>query len=120
MALEGEDVATVQKAKSAVAATLQVLVNSMGLKYEDLERVYLAGAFGSRLNLPNAVRIGLLPDIPSENYVLAGNTALVGASVILLSEQARVETERIGRMTHHCSVADAEEFEELFMENLYF
>ena len=120
VALEGEDVATVQKAKAAIAATLQLLLKDMGMEYRDLERVYLAGAFGSRLNLANAVRIGLLPELSLDHYVLAGNTALLGASMILLSEKAQLETERIGQMATHHSVAEDQDFEELFIDNLYF
>ena len=120
VALEGEDVATVQKAKAAIAATLQLLLKVMGMEYRDLERVYLAGAFGSRLNLANAIRIGLLPELSLDHYVLAGNTALLGASMILLSEKAQLETERIGRMATHHSVAEDQDFEELFIDNLYF
>ncbi len=120
VALEGEDVATVQKAKAAIAATFQVLLKGMDLDYMDLERVYLAGAFGSRLNLANAVRIGLLPELSPDHYVLAGNTALLGASMILLSEKAQLETERIGQVVNHHSVAEDPDFEELFIDNLYF
>jgi len=118
--LGGEDVATVQKAKAAIAATLQLLMKVMSMEYRDLERVYLAGAFGSRLNLANAIRIGLLPDLSLDHYVLAGNTALLGASMILLSEKAQHETERIGQMATHHSVAEDQDFEELFIDNLYF
>jgi uncharacterized 2Fe-2S/4Fe-4S cluster protein (DUF4445 family) len=120
VALEGEDVATVQKAKAAIAATLQLLMKVISMEYRDLERVYLAGAFGSRLNLANAIRIGLLPELSLDHYVLAGNTALLGASMILLSEKAQLETERIGQMTTHHSIAEDQDFEELFIDNLYF
>lgn len=120
VSLRGEDVATVQKAKSAIAATFQLLLKNMGLECRDLERVYLAGAFGSRLNPGNAVRIGLLPELSLDHYILAGNTALLGASMILLSEKAQLETERLGQMTKHHSVAEDPAFEDLFIDNLYF
>lgn len=120
VALEGKDVATVQKAKAAIAATFQLLLKRMDLEYRDLECVYLAGAFGSRLNLANAVRIGLLPELAPDHYVLAGNTALLGACMILLSEKAQLETERLSLITNHHSVADDSDFEELFIDNLYF
>ncbi|UCF88008.1 MAG: DUF4445 domain-containing protein, partial [bacterium] len=120
IALDGEDVATVQKAKAAVAGTLHMLLKGTGMALGEIGRVYLGGAFGSRLNLSNAVRIGLLPDIPLEDYVLAGNTALVGASMVLVSEEARLEAERMAPSVRHIGVADTGEFEELFIDNLYF
>jgi len=118
--LEGEDVATVQKAKAAIAATFQLLLKNLGLDHRDLKHVYLAGAFGSRLNTANAVRIGLLPELGLDRYVLAGNTALLGSSMILLSEKAGQEAEKIVEMVTHHSVADDPDFEELFIDNLYF
>ncbi|MDF1537225.1 MAG: ASKHA domain-containing protein [bacterium] len=123
--LEPVDVATIQKAKSAIAATLQVVLNSMGLKPSELENVYLAGAFGSRLNVENAVRIGLLPELPSDRfendrYVLAGNAALVGASMALLSSESMEAARELARGITHLNVADDPEFQELFIENLYF
>ncbi|MDF1525904.1 MAG: ASKHA domain-containing protein [bacterium] len=120
VALKGEDVATVQKAKAAIAATFQLLLKSIGLDKRDLEQVYLAGAFGSRLNLANAVRIGLLPELPPDRYVLAGNTAMLGASMILLSEKAKFEGEKLVEKTIHHSVAGDPDFEDLFIDNLYF
>lgn len=120
VALEGEDVATVQKAKAAIAATFQLLLKSVGLDHRDLEQVYLAGAFGSRLNLANAVKVGLLPELAPDRYVLAGNTAMLGTSMILLSEKAQFEAEKLVEMTTHHSVAEDPDFEELFIDNLYF
>lgn len=120
VALYGEDVAQVQKAKAAIASTFLVLLREMEMRAEDLEHVYLAGAFGSRLNLDSAFRIGLLPEIGAHRYTQAGNTALLGASMVLVSGKAGSELERLWRNTGQYSVAEDKEFEELFIENLYF
>jgi uncharacterized 2Fe-2S/4Fe-4S cluster protein (DUF4445 family) len=118
--LEPGDIATIQKAKAAIAATFQTVLEAAGLSVSDLGLVYLAGAFGSRLNIQSAVDIGLFPDIPKDRYILAGNTAMVGASMILLSSDAGKTAEDLARNTVHISVADDPVFEERFIENLYF
>jgi uncharacterized 2Fe-2S/4Fe-4S cluster protein (DUF4445 family) len=118
--INGEDVATVQKAKSAVAATWHILLKKLGLDEVDLEAVYLAGAFGSRLDPVNAMKIGLFPPIDPERFVLAGNTALLGAAMILLSGEIQEKTERVSMDVLHISVAEEPDFEEQFLNNLYF
>jgi uncharacterized 2Fe-2S/4Fe-4S cluster protein (DUF4445 family) len=123
--LEPVDIATIQKAKAAVAATLKTALNVAGMIAEDLQKVYLAGAFGSRLNVGNAVRIGLLPELPPERiehdrYILAGNAAMAGAAMVLLSSEAEKMVEALARNITHLSVADDPDFQELFLENLYF
>lgn len=118
--VEPGDIANVQKAKGAIAAALKVLLGRINLRPEELGRIYLAGAFGSRLDIRNAMSIGLLPRLPRERYVPAGNTALVGASLVLLSERAREEVQSLAGTIHHVSVAEDGQFEELFLDNLYF
>jgi len=118
--LEGEDVATIQKAKAAVAATLHTVLEELGVEKKDLERIFLAGAFGSRLNIDNAMATGLLPSLPVHRYTLAGNTALVGACMMLVSGEEQRKGERIGRIARHCDVAQDPDFEETFVDNLYF
>jgi len=118
--LGAEDVATVQKAKSAIAATLHLLLKTMGFTAGELDRIYIAGAFGSRLDILSAMTTGLLPSIPADRYVLSGNTALQGAAMMLLSEKWQLEGERLGRTVRHYSAAQDQDFEEAFIDNLYF
>jgi uncharacterized 2Fe-2S/4Fe-4S cluster protein (DUF4445 family) len=118
--LKPEDIATVQKAKSAIAATVDVLLGRLNMKARDIDEFYLAGAFGSRLNPANALSMGLLPSIRPECLLAVGNAALLGASLVLLSDVAREEMERLVRTVEHISVAEDDRFEELFLDNLYF
>ena len=118
--LEPGDIATIQKAKAAIAATFQTVLEAAGLSASDLELVYLAGAFGSRLNVQSAVDIGLFPVIPMDRYILAGNTAMVGASMVLLSRDAGKVADDLAQTAVHVSVAENPDFEERFIENLFF
>lgn len=114
------DVETVQKAKAALAAVLDLLLKRMNVQAAGIGAFYLAGAFGGRLNTASARAIGLLPPLQKNSYVLAGNASLVGASFILVSREAQQESRRLARSVEHLSVADDPAFEELYLENLFF
>ena len=79
------DIRELQLAKGAIAAGVRILLSRWGATMQDLRTVYLAGAFGNYVRVESAVRIGLL-EMARERVVSAGNTALRGAKLILLSE----------------------------------
>jgi uncharacterized 2Fe-2S/4Fe-4S cluster protein (DUF4445 family) len=120
VALTGSDIAALQKAKSAISTVFEMLLKELGTDPERLDKVFLAGAFGSRLNIPNAVKTGLLPPLDSERYVLAGNTALVGACMMLVSEDLQQRAEKLAATVGYCDLAGDPEFEEAFIDGLYF
>jgi len=117
---EPRDVETVQKAKAALSAVLALLMKKLNVDVELIEAVYLAGAFGGKFDPVNASVIGLLPPLPEDRFTMAGNAALVGASYILLSDEAGRESRRLAEIVEHVSVADDPEFEELYLESLFF
>lgn len=74
------------KSKGSVFAAIKSLLDYIGLTFDQLDTFYVAGGFGNYLNIPKAVAIGLLPDIPRERIQFVGNSSLTGARVALLSE----------------------------------
>jgi uncharacterized 2Fe-2S/4Fe-4S cluster protein (DUF4445 family) len=89
------------RSKGAIYAGISSLLHSLSLEPEAIDRIYLAGAFGNRLRVEEAVTIGMLPDLPRERITFAGNTALAGAYLALLCRQARdVLGEIASRMTY--------------------
>jgi uncharacterized 2Fe-2S/4Fe-4S cluster protein (DUF4445 family) len=91
------DVGHLIRSKAAVHAGITVLLRAVGLQTERTEKVYIAGAFGAHLNLPAAVTIGMIPDIPAERIEYAGNSSLRGACASLVSKAARDRMRRIAR-----------------------
>ena len=67
----------------------------MGLGFDDVEQVLIAGNFDHSLDIEQAVSIGLLPDIPRERIRFIGNSSLAGARLALLSGRARRRTQEI-------------------------
>jgi uncharacterized 2Fe-2S/4Fe-4S cluster protein (DUF4445 family) len=79
------DLSNLIKSKGAVFAALKSLVDYTGLGFDKLETVYLAGGFGSSLNVSKAIQIGLLPDIDINKIQFIGNSSVMGARMALLS-----------------------------------
>jgi uncharacterized 2Fe-2S/4Fe-4S cluster protein (DUF4445 family) len=114
------DVRELQLAKGAIAAGLRILLQQVGARHEQLERVYLAGAFGNYINQASAHRIGLL-QISPEKVVPSGNTALLGAKIALfgLDEHGGAFPELVG-MTRHVSLHEDPSFQEIYVDEMTF
>ncbi len=115
-----KDVRMVQLAKAALAAGVIALLKKAGLKYSDIERLYIAGGFGSNLNIKNAARIGLIPTELLDRVSVLGNAALAGASMLLLEKNYRAELEQLvkGATTHENSTDPV--FNDAYIENMMF
>lgn len=125
--LTQQDIRELQLAKAAIQAGVKMLLKSCGMKEEELLGIYLAGAFGSYLDVAAAQRIGLLPSISKEKIKAVGNGALQGASYALQHIYQQGETreemeylEKIARDTTHISLAEQEEFSSIYLEAVNF
>ena len=78
------DIETLLQAKGAIFAAFNILIKRVGLTFEQLDTVYLAGGFARYINLENAITIGLLPEIDPAKYVVIGNGSLAGAYLALI------------------------------------
>ncbi len=82
------DIENLIRDKAALYAGSRILLANVGLVFDDVERILIAGNFGQSLEIEQAVRIGLLPDIPRERIEFIGNSSLAGARLALLSRSA--------------------------------
>jgi uncharacterized 2Fe-2S/4Fe-4S cluster protein (DUF4445 family) len=82
------DIANLIKSKGSVFAAIKSLMDYIGMKFDQLQMIYLAGGFGSSLNIDKAVAIGLLPDVDRKRIQFIGNSSLTGARMTLLSRAA--------------------------------
>jgi len=117
--LKKRDIDAFQRAKAAIGAGTKCLMEMAGIGMEDLRRVCVCGAFGRFLNVPNAQAIGLLPGIAADKVELCGNSALAGCEFLLFSMESGNSLEEVRNKTQIVNLAQAPEFEELFVENLY-
>ncbi|MFA5276497.1 MAG: ASKHA domain-containing protein [Candidatus Omnitrophota bacterium] len=91
------DIENLKRAKAAIYAATAILIKHMNFEFSDIKKVFIAGGFGTSLNIENAIKIGLLPDIERRRFNFIGNSALSGAKQALLSYFADNESKEIAR-----------------------
>jgi len=114
------DVNELAQAKGANVAGLHTVVSTYGVDFDDIEVFYLAGGFGRHLNVEASKRIGLVPGIDSSKIVQAGNTAIEGATIALLSKTKRQELEDLVKKVQHCRLEAHPDFFNFFVEGCQF
>lgn len=109
------DVRELQSAKGAIATGISSLMHLMGLAADDLEQVLLAGAFGTYIDPQSARVIGLVPPVPVEKIVAAGNAAGEGAKMALLSFREREMAFDLSRRVEYVELSGRPGFNEAFL-----
>ena len=115
-----KDVREMQLAKSAVRAGLETLIRRYGVSWAEVEKIYVAGGFGYHINIEKAIGIGLLPGECQSKIEAVGNTCLKGACTYLLDEQAAVKIAAIKNCTTEVQLSSDKDFNEFYMEHMYF
>ncbi len=95
--LEQQDIRMVQLAKSAICAGIKTLLKSAKLDSDKIKAMYVAGGFGSYLDMHSAGEIGLIPSELEERIDVVGNAALSGAAMLLLNSDLRKLCEKMAR-----------------------
>jgi uncharacterized 2Fe-2S/4Fe-4S cluster protein (DUF4445 family) len=114
------DVSELAQAKGANVAGLHVVFSSYGIDFDDIDVFYLAGGFGRHLSVEASKRIGLVPSLDSAKIVQAGNTAIEGATLLLLSITKRRELEELVKKVQHCRLETHPSFFDFFVEGCQF
>jgi uncharacterized 2Fe-2S/4Fe-4S cluster protein (DUF4445 family) len=91
------DITNLIRTKGAVFSACSLLLKSVGLRFDEIDSFYIAGGFGQHLDVENAVRIGLLPDLERKQFHYIGNSSLLGSYLILLSDKNRKMVQKIAR-----------------------
>jgi uncharacterized 2Fe-2S/4Fe-4S cluster protein (DUF4445 family) len=122
LCISQEDINQLIIAKAGLRTDQDLLIHYYGLEAGELDRIYLAGAFGNFMDIDNAMAIGLLPRIDKERIIRFGNGALAGARVMLCSKRKRRDAERMSRILTHLkpNEIEGERFQYLVAENIYF
>ena len=84
----------------------------------DLDEFVVAGAFGTYLDIRSAIRVGMFPSLPLENFKQVGNAAGVGAKQMLISVDKRLEAEKIAGSVGYVELTTQTNFTNLFIKNL--
>lgn len=120
ISLNQADIRAVQLAKAATHAGIISLLHAARCSPDDVSSVYLAGGFGSHLNLRSAVRIGLIPAALAEKVQVIGNAALDGAAILLMDTSARQKIHALRQLCQHVRLDGNPEFSERYIEAMMF
>jgi uncharacterized 2Fe-2S/4Fe-4S cluster protein (DUF4445 family) len=113
------DISNLIKSKGAILAAMRVMLNSVGMSFESLERIFVAGGFGNYLDVEKAIFIGLLPDIPPERVKFIGNSSLTGARMGLLSRHALERANTLARQMTYFELSVDPKFYDEFVAALF-
>ncbi len=115
-----DDLENLKRAKAAIYSAASVLIRHMDLKMNDLDRIFIAGGFGTYLNIKKAISIGLLPDFPMEKFLFIGNSSLFGAREVLLFSDAAIEVEEIAKKVTYLELSVDSKYMDEYMAALFF
>lgn len=118
--LTQEDIRQLQLAKGAIAAGIELMAVQMDLTLEQIDRVMLAGAFGSFLRPESACRIGLLPAALLGKITVAGNAAGEGAKLLACGQPDLSLAQRLADEIEFLELAELPAFRRVFAKNMVF
>ncbi|HTF99219.1 MAG TPA: ASKHA domain-containing protein [Nitrospirota bacterium] len=107
------------RAKAAIYAGFATLLSQMGMKFTDLDKLYIAGGFGRYIDVERAITIGMLPDLPVDKFQFLGNTSIIGAYFSLLCDRLRREAEEIARKMTYIELSVSRSFMDEYLSALF-
>jgi len=107
------------RSKGAVFAAIKSLMDYVGLRFKDIDTFYVAGGFGSFLDIKKSIGIGLLPDINPEKIQFVGNSSLMGARIYLLSTHVAERAIQIARMTTNIELSNYQPFMDEYVAAMF-
>lgn len=113
------DLDNILRAKAAMFSGYTCLLDKIGLTVNALDRVIIAGAFGSFINLDHAVTIGLLPDIPREKFLFIGNSSLKGARLACIDRKLYHKSGEIAHAMTNVELSEDPTYMDNFMAALF-
>ena len=114
------DINEIQLAKGAIRAGIELMLRRAGLQAGQVDAWIIAGAFGTYLDLPSALRIGMFPQQPLERFHQVGNAAGAGARQMLVSRERRKVAARLAHESEYIELTVHPDFRDVFVRELMF
>lgn len=115
-----QDVREVQLGKAALAAGITLLMRHLDLKLDELDHLFVSGAFGNHIDLAAAQRIGLLPPCDPSIVEFVGNAAIIGTSMCLLDDSLLEGTHDLVTSIEHVEIAEDDSFQRAYLKAMSF
>jgi uncharacterized 2Fe-2S/4Fe-4S cluster protein (DUF4445 family) len=113
------DIENLIRTKAAIYAGCKIVLDSVGLRFQDVDQFLIAGGFGHYIDLDKAISIGLLPEVDTDKYLFVGNGSLLGARLLSFSKDLLRETERIARMMTNLELSNNPTFMSEFVAAMF-
>ena len=118
--LTQKDVRELQLAKGAIRSGVDIILRELGVTLNEVDAVYLAGAFGSYVRRENVLRIGMLPGFPLNKIKPVGNTAGQGAKLCLLNRGKWEEIQGLTEQVEYFELSYVKDFNQVFVDSMHF
>lgn len=115
-----QDVRSFQLAKGAINAAIEILLQKSGYAISDISKILLAGLFGEKINIQDAIDTGLIPKVPKTKVRSIGNSSLEGAKTVLLKPELLAEAEDIAKHVKTAELSLEKEYQNRFLQNMNF
>ncbi|RZB34999.1 MAG: hypothetical protein SRB1_00767 [Desulfobacteraceae bacterium Eth-SRB1] len=113
------DINNLIRAKGALYSGCMTLLEEVGIGFHDIDRIVLAGGFGSYIDLERAMTIGLLPEIDPDKFTYIGNGSLIGATICCLSNHIRKDVVEITRRMTNFELSETASYMNNYMASLF-
>jgi len=119
VALQEPDIDNLMRAKGAIYSGCMTLINEVGLSLSDLDRIIIAGGFGSYIDLEKAMTIGLLPEMEAEKIVYVGNGSLMGAKLSSLNNYIRKDVVEVTKKMTNFELSETSSYMDNYVASLF-
>ena len=119
IALTEIDIENLIRAKGAIFSGCMTLLTEVGMSMQDIDRIILAGGFGSYVDLEKAITIGLLPEIDAEKVTFIGNSSLLGAKMSSLTNRIRKDVVEVTRSMTNFELSETPSYMDNYVAALF-
>ncbi len=117
--LQEPDIDNLIRAKGAIYSGCLTLLNEIGLTIGDLDRILVAGGFGSYVDLEKAMTIGLLPEMDPEKITYVGNGSLMGAKMSSLNNRIRLDVTEVTKKMTNFELSETNSYMDNYIGSLF-
>ena len=101
-------------------AGIEILMDNAGITFEQIDKIIIAGAFGSYIDPKNVVNIGMFPSVSINKIYQVGNAAGVGSKRVLISKSQRTKAEVLAKNINYLELTTHPKFNEYFVNSMQF
>jgi len=120
ISINQNDVVEIQLAKGAMRTGIEILLEHAQISFNDIDKIVIAGAFGSYIDPKNVINIGMFPNVPLKKIIQVGNAASIGAKMVLVSKKQRKIAEEIGERIKYLELTVFPSFSDHFAQRIPF